>query len=315
MHDFSHERRFQKIGSSKQSIEQRGKIEGSVVQDHIERETGDFYSYYFGDEVSCRRNTPNRNDEGDVDHLFPPISIFNQNGRGSKKPGKRSFTSMEMESSVTHILLNFSKIQPYLKSSGGEGDRFREHLGVNQPNKAKKKKSRIHVDFEDILGFLYSMPECINHDTYLLAVPFGTTDLQAYYHNYRRPTGTSPLTQHYVHPSVSPIPTATPDETFALAPRKRDRIGRVVIESNGSSWNPAKDAARALKDIGTRISSRQCSNKSKRLEAILRVARCTPEVQRALNRLQREMSDLEGIGSSCQAETLDGIQIASMLDR
>ncbi|KAG5584959.1 hypothetical protein H5410_045393 [Solanum commersonii] len=50
------------------------------VQGHIGRETGDFYSYYFGNDVSCRRNRPNRNDEGDIDSLFPPISTFNQNG-------------------------------------------------------------------------------------------------------------------------------------------------------------------------------------------------------------------------------------------
>ncbi|KAG5599968.1 hypothetical protein H5410_031338 [Solanum commersonii] len=76
--------RWIKIGSSKQTIKQRGRIEGSFVQGHIGRETCDFYSYYFGHDVSCRRNRPNRNDEGDIDPLFPPISIFNQNGRGSK---------------------------------------------------------------------------------------------------------------------------------------------------------------------------------------------------------------------------------------
>ncbi|WMV57920.1 hypothetical protein MTR67_051305, partial [Solanum verrucosum] len=64
-----------------------------------------------------RRNRPNRNNEGDIDHLFPPISIFNQIGQGSKNRGKRSFTSMEMQSVVTHILLNCPKIQPYLKQS------------------------------------------------------------------------------------------------------------------------------------------------------------------------------------------------------
>ncbi|KAG5614976.1 hypothetical protein H5410_014800, partial [Solanum commersonii] len=64
-------------------------------QGHIGRETGDFYSYYFGYDVSCRRNRPNRNDEGDIDPLFPSISIFNQNGRGFKKRGKRCFTNME----------------------------------------------------------------------------------------------------------------------------------------------------------------------------------------------------------------------------
>ena len=104
-----------KIGSSKQTIKQRGRIEGSFVQGHIGRETCDFYSYYFGHDVPCRRNRPNRNDEGDIDPLFPPISIFNQNGRGSKKRRKRGFTDMDMQSAVTHILLNCPEIQSYVK--------------------------------------------------------------------------------------------------------------------------------------------------------------------------------------------------------
>ncbi|KAG5595546.1 hypothetical protein H5410_036778 [Solanum commersonii] len=45
--------------------------------DHIGRESGVYYSYYFGDDVSCRRNRPNHNDEGDIDPLFTSISIFN----------------------------------------------------------------------------------------------------------------------------------------------------------------------------------------------------------------------------------------------
>ncbi|WMV09922.1 hypothetical protein MTR67_003307 [Solanum verrucosum] len=61
-----------------------------------------------------RGNRPNRNDEGGIDSLFPPISIFNQNGRGSKKRGKRGFTDMEMQSVVTHILLNCLEIQSYV---------------------------------------------------------------------------------------------------------------------------------------------------------------------------------------------------------
>ncbi|KAG5580872.1 hypothetical protein H5410_051499 [Solanum commersonii] len=87
----------------------------SVVQGHIGREIGDFYSYYFGDDVSCRTNRPNRNDEGDIDPLFPLLSIFNQNSRGSKERGKRGFTNIEMQSGVTHILLNCPDIQSYLK--------------------------------------------------------------------------------------------------------------------------------------------------------------------------------------------------------
>uniref|UniRef100_M1DSI6 Uncharacterized protein n=1 Tax=Solanum tuberosum TaxID=4113 RepID=M1DSI6_SOLTU len=63
--------------------------------------------------------------------------------------------------------------------------------------------------------------------------------------------GTPPLTQHYVHPGVSPTPT--PAETSALASGQRDRIDRVMIEPDGSSWYPANDAARTLKDSVRRL--------------------------------------------------------------
>ncbi|KAH0679175.1 hypothetical protein KY284_020260 [Solanum tuberosum] len=66
-------------------------------------------------EIFTMRKRPNRNDEGDIDPVFPPISNFNQNGRGSKKHGKQGFTDMEMQSAVTHILLNCPEIQLYVK--------------------------------------------------------------------------------------------------------------------------------------------------------------------------------------------------------
>ncbi|XP_015170398.1 uncharacterized protein [Solanum tuberosum] len=51
---------------------------------------------------------------------------------------------------------------------------------------------------------------------------------------------TPPLTQRFVHPDVSPSstarPSATPDDTMhALAPGQKDRLGRVMIEPDGSS--------------------------------------------------------------------------------
>ncbi|KAK6784145.1 hypothetical protein RDI58_017599 [Solanum bulbocastanum] len=61
-------------------------------------------------------------------------------------------------------------------SSGGDGGRHRENLGVSQTKQAKKKKSRRPIDPEDIVGSISSAPECINHDTYLFVVPFGTAD-------------------------------------------------------------------------------------------------------------------------------------------
>ncbi|WMV50847.1 hypothetical protein MTR67_044232 [Solanum verrucosum] len=52
--------------------------------------------------------------------------------------------------------------------------------------------------------------------------------------------GTPPLTQRFVHPDVSPSSTATPSATTndmmpALAPGQKDRLGRVMIEPDGSS--------------------------------------------------------------------------------
>ncbi|XP_015168391.1 uncharacterized protein [Solanum tuberosum] len=62
--------------------------------------------------------------------------------------------------------------------------------------------------------------------------------------------GTPPLTR-YVHPDISPsstaTPSATPDEMLPLVPGQKDKLGRVMIEPDGSSWHPAKDAARDLK--------------------------------------------------------------------
>ncbi|WMV42645.1 hypothetical protein MTR67_036030 [Solanum verrucosum] len=80
-------------------------------------------------------------------------------------------------------------------SSGGDGDKHREHLGVSQTKHAKKKKSRRPIDPEDIAGSISSAPERISHDTHLFVVPFGTTDPRQYYPNYRRPVGASSTSQ------------------------------------------------------------------------------------------------------------------------
>ncbi|KAK6778087.1 hypothetical protein RDI58_024805 [Solanum bulbocastanum] len=53
--------------------------------------------------------------------------------------------------------------------------------------------------------------------------------------------GTPPLTQRFVHPDVPPssstaTPSPTPHDTMsALAPSQKDRLGRVMIEPDGSS--------------------------------------------------------------------------------
>ncbi|WMV30240.1 hypothetical protein MTR67_023625 [Solanum verrucosum] len=80
-------------------------------------------------------------------------------------------------------------------SSGGDGDRHCEHLGVSQTKQAKRKKSRRPIDPEDTAGDISSAPERISHDTYIFDVPFGTADPRQYYPNYRRPVGASSTSQ------------------------------------------------------------------------------------------------------------------------
>ncbi|WMV09412.1 hypothetical protein MTR67_002797 [Solanum verrucosum] len=167
-------------------------------------------------------------------------------------------------------------------SSGGESDRHCEHLGVSQTKHDKKKKSRRPIDPEDIGGYISSTPERISHDTHLFVVSFGTANPRQYYPNYHRPVGASstshvfplrryeddllyrlfvehdPYRKRFVHPDVSPLstatPSATPDDTMrALAFGKKDRLGRVMIEPDRSSWHSVKDAARALKDCVRRL--------------------------------------------------------------
>ena len=79
-------------------------------------------------------------------------------------------------------------------SSGGDGDRHHEHLGVSQTKQAKKKSGR-PIDPEDIVGSISSAPERISHNTHLFAVPFGTADPRQYYPNYCRPVGASSTSQ------------------------------------------------------------------------------------------------------------------------
>ncbi|KAK6784078.1 hypothetical protein RDI58_017532 [Solanum bulbocastanum] len=148
-------------------------------------------------------------------------------------------------------------------SSGGDGDIHREHLGVSQTKQVKKKKSsRRPIDPEDISRSISSALECIKHDTNLFDVPFGTMNPRAYYPNYHRPIGAFSTSQalpsrryedlplqaicqprplsvgRILDGTLSPtvVPSATQDDEMpALAPGQKDRLGRVMIESDGSS--------------------------------------------------------------------------------
>uniref|UniRef100_M1DBG7 Uncharacterized protein n=1 Tax=Solanum tuberosum TaxID=4113 RepID=M1DBG7_SOLTU len=108
-------------------------------------------------------------------------------------------------------------------SSGGDCDRHREDLGVSQTNKAKMKKStRRPIDPEDISGSISSAPERISHDTHLFSISFGYSSTMTLIGS--------------VSPSSIAAPSATPDvEMPTLALSHKDKLGRVMIEPDGSS--------------------------------------------------------------------------------
>ncbi|KAG5630905.1 hypothetical protein H5410_002622 [Solanum commersonii] len=75
-----------------------------------------------------------------------------------------------------------------------------KHLGVIQPNKAKKKKSRRLIDTKNIPGFLSSASEQnISNDTHLFIIWFGMVDSRAYLPQYHRPVDALLLHGHCLH--------------------------------------------------------------------------------------------------------------------
>ncbi|WMV50749.1 hypothetical protein MTR67_044134, partial [Solanum verrucosum] len=153
-----------------------------------------------------------------------------------------------------------------------------------------------------------------------------------------------PLTQYFVHHDVSPSstsgPSATPDDEMpALAPGQKDRLDRVMIEPDGSSWRPAKEAAQALKDCVRRLHTqayqswseipnsirqamfnefkntdkfKEMSEQAKKARGSLKGGSLHTEGAKTIETIAREMLGLEGIGSSRQGEALDGVQIVVM---
>ncbi|PHT70653.1 hypothetical protein T459_25757 [Capsicum annuum] len=68
-------------GKYKRTIKNRSRIEGSICEAYLAKETSYFCSYYFEHNVLCLRNQPNRNDDGyNTDPSAPPFSIFNEPG-------------------------------------------------------------------------------------------------------------------------------------------------------------------------------------------------------------------------------------------
>ncbi|KAK6786688.1 hypothetical protein RDI58_015213 [Solanum bulbocastanum] len=117
-------------------------------------------------------------------------------------------------------------------SSGGGGDRHREHLGAlpsrryeDLPLQAIRRARPLSAGTPSPTG---TSPQ-------LFTIRLGDSSSE-----YLDAMASMPsLTQRFVHPDVSPSSTTTPSATphdmmSALAPGQKDRLGRVMIEPDGS---------------------------------------------------------------------------------
>ncbi|KAG5571962.1 hypothetical protein H5410_061728, partial [Solanum commersonii] len=159
---------------------------------------------------------------------------------------------------MNHLMMNngtIMKMKQLRRKNGGmmelkqarrnsdDNNRHREHLGVSQTKQTKQKKSRRPIDPEDIAGSISSVPESISHDTHLFVVLFVSV------------FSTSPALPLRLYKDLclktirrertlsAGTPSPTDDTMPPLAPGQKDRLGRVMIEPDGSSWHPAKEAA------------------------------------------------------------------------
>ena len=69
-----------KIGGFKRTVKNRAKVEGSIGQAYISKETSNFCLYYFQPHVQFRRTRVSQNDDGGESSIEPTLSIFNQPG-------------------------------------------------------------------------------------------------------------------------------------------------------------------------------------------------------------------------------------------
>jgi len=105
MYPFEHQ-----IMVYKRVVKNRARVEGSICEAYLSKETTHFCSYYFEEHVQSSRTRVGRNDDGGESSLEPTLSIFNQPGLlgGSRQTRWLSFP--ELNSAHLHILLNCTEV-------------------------------------------------------------------------------------------------------------------------------------------------------------------------------------------------------------
>jgi len=102
------------MGDSKWSVKNKARVEGSICAFYLHRETTYFCSHYFKNFMLSPRNR--RNEILVQGERCPSmLSIFNVPGRHAGKKSIHWLTQKEWNSIHMHVLINCTKVKPYLE--------------------------------------------------------------------------------------------------------------------------------------------------------------------------------------------------------
>ncbi|XP_025661613.1 uncharacterized protein [Arachis hypogaea] len=100
------------IGAFKRTVKNRARVEGSICEAFLAKETSSFVSFYFEPHILSRRTRVGRNDNGG-DTIKASLSIFNRPGRKVGKAKDHWLDERDKAAAHLHILLNESKVIPF----------------------------------------------------------------------------------------------------------------------------------------------------------------------------------------------------------
>ncbi|XP_020965106.1 uncharacterized protein LOC107614363 isoform X1 [Arachis ipaensis] len=100
------------IGAFKRTVKNRARVEGSICEAFLAKETSSFVSFYFEPHILSRRTRVGRNDDGE-DTIKASLSIFNRPGRKVGKAKDHWLDERDKAAAHLHILLNESKVSPF----------------------------------------------------------------------------------------------------------------------------------------------------------------------------------------------------------
>ena len=83
------------IEGFKITVNNGAKVEGSICQAYISKETSNFCFYYFEPYIQSRRTRVTRNDDGGESSIEPTLSVFNQPGCAARRCKDQWLTGSE----------------------------------------------------------------------------------------------------------------------------------------------------------------------------------------------------------------------------